>query len=262
MPPSTAPSTVLITGASQRIGRALALDFAGRGWSVCVHYRSSRMAADALVTELLSMGVKAAAIAGDLANADDVAALIPACHAALGTPTCLINNASEFQFDDLAGLTADAWSRHMNVNLRAPVFLAQAFALALPANQRGSVINIIDQRVWRPTPEFFSYTLSKLALWDATRLLAQALSPRIRVNGIGPGPVLRSVHQTDAAFAAEAAGTPLGRGTSPAEIAAAVRFILDAPAMTGQMIALDGGQHLSWQPDPAAPTKPAPRPNA
>jgi NAD(P)-dependent dehydrogenase (short-subunit alcohol dehydrogenase family) len=259
VPPSSAQLPVaLITGASQRIGRVLALDFGRRGWSVGVHYRASRDPALALVAELQAMGVRAAALPGDLADPADVAALVPACVAALGAPTCLINNASEFQFDDLASLTPDAWTRHIDVNLRAPVFLAQAFAATLPHGKSGNVINIIDQRVWRPTPEFFSYTLSKQALWDATRLMAQALAPRIRVNGIGPGPVLKSIHQTDAAFAAEATATPLSRATSPDEIAAAVRFILDAPAMTGQMIALDGGQHLSWHPDETASKTTAP----
>ena len=259
--PPAAP-VVLITGASQRIGRALALAFARRGWAVGVHYRASREPAQALVAELQALGVEAAALVGDLANHEHVAALVPTCVAQLGAPACLINNASEFQFDDLATMTPAAWTRHIDVNLRAPVFLAQAFAAALPEGRTGNVINIIDQRVWRPTPEFFSYTLSKQGLWDATRLLAQALAPRIRVNGIGPGPVLRSIHQTDADFAAEAAATPLSRATSPDEIAAAVRFILDAPAMTGQMIALDGGQHLSWRPDEPATKTATNRPKA
>jgi NAD(P)-dependent dehydrogenase (short-subunit alcohol dehydrogenase family) len=263
MPPSpnTAP-VVLITGASQRIGRVLALDFARRGWSVGVHYRSSRGPAEALVAELQLLGITAAALAGDLGDHAHVTALIPACIAQLGAPTCLINNASEFQFDDHGTMTAADWTRHIDVNLRAPVFLAQAFAAALPEGRNGTIINIIDQRVWRPTPEFFSYTLSKQGLWDATRLMAQALAPRIRVNGIGPGPVLKSIHQTDADFSREAAATPLSRATSPDEIAAAVRFILDAPAMTGQMIALDGGQHLSWHPENPTITTATDRPKA
>jgi NAD(P)-dependent dehydrogenase (short-subunit alcohol dehydrogenase family) len=244
----TPDKIVLITGASQRIGKALALDFAARGWAVAVHYRSAPAPAEALAAKLRGFGVEAVALAADLARHDDVAGLIPACAARLGAPTCLINNASEFTFDDIDTLTGESWARHLDVNLKAPVFLAQAFAAApVRSAAPASIINIIDQRVWRPTPEFFSYTVSKSALWDATRMLAQALAPRVRVNAIGPGPVLRSVHQTEAEFAAEAAATPLGRATSPDEIAAAVRYILDAPSMTGQMIALDGGQHLAWK---------------
>jgi NAD(P)-dependent dehydrogenase (short-subunit alcohol dehydrogenase family) len=211
-----------------------------------------RAAAGRSVAELQKLGVNASPLGADLADDQQLAALLAACVSQLGAPTCLINNASEFQFDDLATMTPTDWTRHMDVNLRAPVFLGQAFAAALPVGATGNIINIIDQRVWKPTPEFFSYTLSKQGLWDATRLMAQALAPSIRVNGIGPGPVLKSVHQTAADFAHEAASTPLGRGSAPDEIAAAVRFILDAPAMTGQMIALDGGQHLSWRPDLAS----------
>jgi NAD(P)-dependent dehydrogenase (short-subunit alcohol dehydrogenase family) len=164
----------------------------------------------------------------------------------LGPPTCLVNNASEFLVDTVATVTAENWDTHLDINLKAPVFLARALYLHLPEGESGNVINIIDQRVWRLTPDFFSYTISKAGLWTATRTLAQALAPRVRVNAIGPGPVLKSIHQTENDFAAEVRSTLLKRGPSPAEIAAAVRFILDAPAMTGQMIALDGGQHLTW----------------
>ena len=159
---------------------------------------------------------------------------------------CLVNNASEFQPDTVGSASLETWNAHLDINLRAPVFLAQALVRHLPAGTDGNVINIIDQRVWKLTPEFFSYTLSKAGLWTATRTLAQALAPRVRVNAIGPGPVLKSIHQTDADFSAEVRSTLLQRGPSTAEIASAVRFILDAPAMTGQMIALDGGQHLTW----------------
>lgn len=152
-----------------------------------------------------------------------------------------------FRDDDLANLDPTQWNAQFAVNLRAPVFLAKAFAAELPAATAGNIVNIIDQRVWKPTPRYFSYTASKLALWDATRTLAQALAPRIRVNAIGPGPVIKNAHQTDEEFQAQCEATILGRGTSPQEIAAAIRFILNAPAMTGQMIALDGGQHLAWQ---------------
>ncbi len=185
------------------------------------------------------------ALHGDLAIADDVDALVPACVAALGPPCCLINNASEFRHDTLETLTREAWHVHLDINLKAPVFLAQAMARHLPQSCEGNVINIIDQRVWNLKPDFFSYTISKAGLWTATRTLAQALAPRIRVNAIAPGPVLRSIHQTQADFAAECASTLMGRGPSPAEISDAVRFIIGTPAMTGQMIALDGGQHLT-----------------
>jgi NAD(P)-dependent dehydrogenase (short-subunit alcohol dehydrogenase family) len=240
-----AGKTVLITGAARRIGKALALDLAARGWSIGVHYRKSATEADALVSTIVAAGRKATALAADLADINDVVGLMSRCVARLGPVDCLINNASEFEFDTAATMTPADWARHMDCNLRAPVFLAREFAAQLPPGCTGLVINIIDQRVLRPSPEYFSYSLSKAALWDATRMLAQALAPRVRVNAIGPGPVLANIHQTPADFAAECASTLLGRGTSPEEIAAAVRFILDAPAMTGQMIVLDGGQHLT-----------------
>ncbi|MGD9667773.1 MAG: SDR family oxidoreductase [Hyphomicrobiaceae bacterium] len=237
--------TVLITGAAKRIGRAIAEDLAGHGWRVGIHYRNSRSEAENLVDQIRSAGGHAVALKGDLASAEDVDALVPACVAALGPPCCLINNASEFRHDTLDTLTRDAWHVHLDINLKAPVFLAQSMARHLPASCEGNVINIIDQRVWNLKPDFFSYTISKAGLWTATRTLAQALAPRIRVNAIAPGPVLRSIHQTEADFAAECASTLMGRGPSPTEIADAVRFIIGAPAMTGQMIALDGGQHLT-----------------
>lgn len=237
---------VLITGAARRIGRAIALDLAGRGYDVAIHYRTSKAAAQAAVAEIEALGGRGVALSGDLANPSDVERLVPGCCAALGAPTVLVNNASEFQPDSLGTTTLGSWNAHLDINLRAPVFLAQEIVRHLPDGVSGNIINIIDQRVWKLTPEFFSYTLSKAGLWTATRTLAQALAPRVRVNAIGPGPVLKSIHQTDADFAAEVASTLLRRGPSTAEIAAAVRFILDAPAMTGQMIALDGGQHLTW----------------
>lgn len=190
-------------------------------------------------------------LSADLADADAVEGLLPSCVAALGTPSCLINNAAMFQEDDLTTLDAAAWDIQLAVNLKAPVFLSRQFARLLAPDTHGNIINIIDQRVWRPTPQLFSYAISKSGLWAATRMLAQALAPRIRVNAIGPGPVLKSTLQTDEQFRRECEATLLGRGSSPQEIAAAIRFILDAPAMTGQMIALDGGQHLAWQ-DPYA----------
>lgn len=242
--------TALITGAARRIGRAIALDLARHGWNVAIHYRRSRVEAEALAEEISRSGVDAAAIPGDLANPADVNALVPRCAEALGAPSCLINNASEFQVDTVASATMETWDQHLDINLKAPIFLAQALSLNLPDGRSGNVINIIDQRVWKLTPDFFSYTISKAGLWTATRTLAQALAPRVRVNAIGPGPVLKSVHQTDGDFAAEVQSTLLKRGPRPEEIAAAVRFILGAPTLTGQMIALDGGQHLTWADTP------------
>jgi NAD(P)-dependent dehydrogenase (short-subunit alcohol dehydrogenase family) len=243
---ATAP-VVLITGAGRRIGRALAVDLAEHGWRIAIHYRQSREQAEEIVREIEGQGGCAAAVAADLAVATDVERLVPECRDQLGPVTCLINNASEFRLDSIATMSEETWATHLDVNLKAPVFLARAIAANLPDGVTGNVINIIDQRVWNLTPEFFSYTVSKAGLWSATRMLAQALAPRVRVNAIGPGPVLQSVHQSADDFAAECTSTLLGRGTSPAEIANAIRYILDAPAFTGQMLALDGGQHLAWE---------------
>jgi NAD(P)-dependent dehydrogenase (short-subunit alcohol dehydrogenase family) len=243
--PGAAP-TALITGSARRIGRAIALNLARDGWQVCVHYRRSAGEAEALVAEIRAAGGVGAAIAGDLALEADVDQLIPKCVAALGPPVCLVNNASEFLVDTVTSVTPDSWDTHLDINLKAPVFLAKSLFVNLPQGASGNVINIIDQRVWKLTPDFFSYTISKAGLWTATRTLAQALAPRVRVNAIGPGPVLKSIHQTDADFAREAELTLLKRGPTPDEIAAAVRFILASPSLTGQMIALDGGQHLTW----------------
>ncbi|CFW98014.1 Short-chain dehydrogenase [Candidatus Filomicrobium marinum] len=244
------PDTVLITGAARRIGRALALDLARHGWRVAIHCRHSRGEAEELAHEITTLGSSAAVLDCDLADSDAVAKLIPRCADALAQPVCLINNASAFLPDSVAEMTEEIWNTHLDINLRTPVFLARALYVDLPSDKQGNVINIIDQRVWRLTPEFFSYTISKSGLWTATRTLAQAMAPRVRVNAIGPGPVLKSIHQTDADFAAEAESTLLGRGPTPEEVAAAARFILAAPALTGQMIALDGGQHLTWANEP------------
>ncbi len=246
MPDQAAP-TVLITGAAQRIGRVLARDFSDRGWRVAIHCRASRRQADELAQELARTGTPGAVLTADLAVAAEVEALLPECKRLLGAPCCLINNAAMFVPDTIDTLEGGLWDAQLAVNLKAPVFLAKAFAANLPAGVAGNVINIIDQGVLKPTPQFFSYTASKAALWAVTRTLAQGLAPRIRVNAIGPGPVLQSAYQSEAQFRAEYQATLLGRSTSPEEIAAAIRFILEAPALTGQMLALDGGQHLAWQ---------------
>jgi NAD(P)-dependent dehydrogenase (short-subunit alcohol dehydrogenase family) len=233
----------LVTGAARRIGRALALCVAEAGHDVVVHARN---AADAEETASLvrKLGRRAAVVGGDLSDP-----LIPArlVAAAPAPPTLLINCASLFESDEIQTLTVAGLDGAYAANLRAPVLLAQAFAAALPEDRRGLIINIIDQRVWRLTPQFFSYTISKAALWTATQTLAQALAPRIRVNGVGPGPTLASIHQTPETFATEAAATLLGEPVDPAEIARAVRYLMDARAVTGQMIAVDGGQHLAWR---------------
>jgi NAD(P)-dependent dehydrogenase (short-subunit alcohol dehydrogenase family) len=246
MPTVSDPSRIaLITGAARRIGRALARDLARHGWTVALHCRSSKAEAEALAKEIRADGGAAEVFTADLGSVAEIEALVAGCAAKLGPPSCLINNASEFLLDRIETMDEALWDKHLDVNLKAPVFLAQAMIRHLPKDAPGNIINIIDQRVWKLTPEFFSYTISKAGLWTATQTLAQSLAPRIRVNAIGPGPVLRSVHQTDADFAAETQSTLLKTGPSTDEIAAAVRFILSTPSMTGQMIALDSGQHLT-----------------
>jgi NAD(P)-dependent dehydrogenase (short-subunit alcohol dehydrogenase family) len=236
----------LVTGAAKRIGRAIALDLAAMGWAIAVHYNRSEIEAGEVVREINQAGGRAVALHADLARETDAQALIPAAAAALGPLTCLVNNASLFVMDKIETMTRTSWDGHLETNLRAPVVLAQAFAGQLPTSAQGNIINMLDERVWKPTPYFLSYTVSKMGLWTLTQTLALGLAPRIRVNGIGPGPTLPSARQTPEQFAAQCRALPLGRGTSPEEICGAIRFILSAPAMTGQMIALDGGQHLAW----------------
>jgi NAD(P)-dependent dehydrogenase (short-subunit alcohol dehydrogenase family) len=239
--------SAIVTGAARRIGRRIALDLAREGWAVAIHCNSSRSDAETLKAEIEAGGGRSVIVQGDLARADVPERLIAEAQAALGPLSCLVNNASRFEPDEAGSLTLDSWAAHLDTNLRAPVFLAQSFAAQLPAGAQGNIINIIDQRVWKLTPKFFSYTVSKSALWTVTQTLAQALAPRIRVNAIGPGPALANVRMDEDDFARQARLTLLKRGTSPEEISAAVKYILSAPAMTGQMIVLDGGQHLLWQ---------------
>ena len=241
------PGTVLVTGAGRRLGRCIALDFAARGWRVGVHYRDSAQEALELVTEIVRNGGIAAAFGADLARLETIAPLLEACTEALGAPTCLINNAARFDWDVLDTLDAKTWQATLDVNLRAPVFLTQAFAKALPQQQRGNVINLIDQKVLRLDPEHFSYTIAKSALWIATQTMAQALAPRIRVNAIAPGPVFKSEGQSEASFEREARATLLQQPVDAADVTAAIQFLLKTPSITGQMIALDGGQHLAWK---------------
>ncbi|MDB5360241.1 MAG: 3-oxoacyl-[acyl-carrier-protein] reductase [Rhodospirillales bacterium] len=242
----TIPRAALVTGAGKRIGRAIALDLARRGLAVAVHYNGSAEAAEAVVGEIRAQGGTGVALQADLADEAAVERLIPAATKALGPLGVLINNASSFEYDSVASATRAGWDRHMEANLRAPFVLIQHFAKQLPEAAEGAVVNLLDQRVWNLTPHFVTYTVSKAALWTLTQTLALALAPRIRVNGIGPGPTLPSTHQTEAQFAQQCAAMPLGHGTSPDEIVAGVWFLLQARAMTGQMLALDGGQHLGW----------------
>lgn len=246
--PSVVPRVALVTGAAKRIGRAIALDLARHGWTVAVHCNRARAEAAETVAEIRTGGGAAEMFPADLAHEAEVVGLVPAVVDRLGPLGLLVNNASTFERDRVDDATRGSWDTHIEVNLRAPFVLCQALARHLPDDAGGVIVNLLDQRVWNLTGDFVSYTVSKAGLWALTQTLALALAPRIRVNGIGPGPTVPSPRQTREQFEAQWNAMPLGRGTTPEEIAAAVRFILDAPAMTGQMIALDGGQHLCWAP--------------
>ena len=249
----TSRGAALVTGAGRRIGQVLALEAARAGYDVAIHYRASADEAEDTARAVRDLGRRAVLVRADLSDEDETRSLVTQA-APLGPLTLLINNASAFEDDRVGGLSRTIWDRHFETNLRAPIVLAEAMAAALPADRQGLVVNLIDQRVWRPNPQFFSYTLSKAGLWWATQTLAQALAPRIRVNAIGPGPTLPSVHQAPGEFEAEAAGVLLQRRASPEEVAAALRYLIDASSVTGQMIAVDGGQHLGWKtPDIVAP---------
>ena len=247
----------LVTGAGKRLGRAMALELARRGHDVAVHYAGSQSEAEAVAAEIRALGRQAVALQADLLDEAQVQALVPAAAAALGGPlSVLINNASIFEYDTLETATRDSWDRHIESNLRAPFVLTQAMAAAVPEAQSdqngepvatGLVINMIDQRVRKLTPEFMSYTIAKMGLWALTRTAAQALAPRIRVNAIGPGPTLQGHRQSDSHFARQRANTVLGRGANCEDITAALVYFLEAPAVTGQLLCVDGGQHLGWQ---------------
>ncbi|MDP2116954.1 MAG: SDR family oxidoreductase, partial [Brevundimonas sp.] len=235
----------LVTGGAKRIGRAICLELAAAGFDVAIHHRDSDAEAAEVARAVEAMGRRAVCLSADLADVVATHALIGRAVEALGPLSVLVNNASVFADDRLDSITGESWAAHLDVNLRAPVLLAQAFAAQAPDGS--AIVNILDQRVLKPDPRFFSYGLSKSALWAATRTMAQALAPRIRVNGVGPGPTLPSVHQTPEEFEAEAQATPLQRAGRPEAVAAAVRWLVDADLVTGQMIAVDGGQHLAWR---------------
>ena len=248
--------TALVTGAGRRLGRAMALYLARRGHDVAVHYATSAAEAEAVAEEIRAMGRRAVTLQADILEEAEVEALVPRAVAALGPLTVLINNASIFEHDLIQTATRDSWDRHMESNLRAPYVLTQAFARQCPPAlpdaagepvAQGLIVNMLDQRIHKLTPEFSTYTLAKMGLWALTRTAAQGLAPHVRVNGIGPGPTLQGGRQSAEQFARQRAATVLGRGASPEGITAALGFFLDSPAVTGQMIAVDGGQHLGWE---------------
>jgi NAD(P)-dependent dehydrogenase (short-subunit alcohol dehydrogenase family) len=239
--------TALVTGGARRIGRAIVERLVAEDYAVAIHYGRSHDAAHALRRSVEGKGGRAAVIEADLADAAMVQKVIGQAREALGPVTLLVNNASVFEPDDIHTVGEASWERHLATNLRAPVFLARDFARQLPEPTEGAIVNIIDQRVWKTTPGFLSYTLSKSALFTATRTMAQALAPRIRVNAVGPGPTFASSRQRAEDFARQNASLPLGDGPRPDEIADAVLFLASARSVTGQMLAVDGGQHLAWQ---------------
>jgi NAD(P)-dependent dehydrogenase (short-subunit alcohol dehydrogenase family) len=240
------PRAALVTGGAQRLGQAIAIEFARAGLSVAIHCNNSLDEAAETLSKIQALGQPGVILKADLTDESQVAQLVPRAIERLGPVGVLVNNASRFDRDEWHDASRNSWDAHMEPNLRAPFVLTQAFALALPPEAEGVIINMIDQRVWSLTPHFVSYTISKAALWALTQTMALALAPKIRVNAIGPGPALPSHRQTRAQFAEQSASVPLGHGTSPAEVARAAMSILELSAMTGQMIALDGGQHLQW----------------
>lgn len=242
--PPAPPKAALVTGAAKRIGAAIARELAGAGWAVGVHYGGSADAAQALVDEIVDGGGRAVALQADLLDEAALPGLVGHAAQALGPLGLLVNNAAIFEWDDTAGATRESWERHQAINLRAPFVLTQAFLRQLPEDGRGHVINLVDAYVGTPARGFVSYHVAKAGLWDLTRSWALELAPRIRVNAIGPGAVLPDTYRDRAEIDRVNAGTPLGYGTTPEEICRTVRFLLDAPSVTGQMIALDGGRHL------------------
>ena len=254
MPASESPSgkaapgaTALVTGAGKRIGRVIAQRLAREGFSIAIHYNRSEAEAAELAAAIVAGGGRAHVVTANLADAAAVETIMPSVHEALGPVTLLVNCASAFIPDDALALEGSTFDLHFAVNLRAPIFLAGEFARRLPADADGCIINIIDQRVWKLTPQFFSYTLTKSALWTATRTLAQALAPRIRVNAVGPGPTLENIYDGPDGLAKEAANVPLRRPAPPDDVAEAVVYLVGARSVTGQMIAVDSGQHLGWE---------------
>lgn len=238
----------LVTGGAVRIGKAIALHLADMGLSVAIHYRHSSKDADALAGQIKANGGHAISLGADLADPHDTSSLIDRAAEQFGAAVdVLVNNASAFEQDRLETVSLETWELHQAVNLRAPVLLSQSFAKQLGSQRSGCVVNMIDQRVLKLNPQYFSYTASKAGLWTVTRTMAQALAPNVRVNAISPGPTLGNPFQSEQDFAAEAASVPLRHGPELTEISKAIQFLLETPSMTGQMLTLDGGQHLAWR---------------
>lgn len=247
--------TALVTGAGRRLGRAIALYLAGRGMDVAIHYNGSAEDAEATAAEARALGVRAETFHADLLDLDAAEGLVPRVTAALGPLRVLVNSASVFEYDNIRSASRTSWMRHFNSNLHAPFLLIQAFAAQIPPADRSSgeplaqglIINMVDQRVKKPTPEFMTYSLAKAGLWALTQTSAQGLAPDIRVNAIGPGPTMQGLRQSADHFARQRAATILGRGADASDVTAAVGFFLDSPSVTGQLICVDGGQHLGWR---------------
>jgi len=239
--------TALVTGAAKRLGRAIALDLARHGWNIAIHYHASEREARVTCEDVRTAGTKAALVKADLAREDEVEAIVAQAVAELGSITALVNSASVFENDQWYSADRASWDKHLNVNLRAPLVLAQTFARQLPRDSHGAIVNLLDQRLFKPSPDFLSYGVSRAGLHWLTPVLAQALAPRIRVNAVAPGPTLKATRQSPAQFEHERSSTILGHGSEPQDICDAVRYLLDARAVTGQTIVVDGGQHLIWK---------------
>jgi len=238
--------TALITGAAKRVGRAIARDLAAAGFDIAIHFKDSEHDAALLAQEIEGLGRRAALVRGDLEIEAEVEAILPQAAERLGPVTVLVNNASSFVRDEALEVTREGWDRQLAINLRAPFVLIQQFARLLPADREGAIVNLLDQRVWNVTPHFVSYTVSKAGLWTLTQTMALALAPRIRVKGVGPGPVLPNERQSAKHFRIHWSSLPLQRKIYPEDIARTVRFLVESPTITGQMIAVDGGEHLAW----------------
>lgn len=241
--PSARP-VALVTGSARRIGRSIALELAAHGWDVAVHHRDSHAEAEATAADLRAAGAAAQVFAADLADEAQCAALLPAVREAFGRVDAVVNNASLFEYDDVAGFSFGAMERHWRANTAPAVLLARA----LHAAGGGAVVNLLDQKLANPNPDYFSYTLSKAALESATTMLAMALAPTVRVAAVAPGVTLLSGEMSAQEFAASHRMTPLGRSSTPEDVARAVRFVLESPALTGTTLQVDGGQHLWGQP--------------